>query len=80
MDIKLNGMNQKFRPLVYVGGGIVLVLLFFAMCCTVVDSGEVGIRFAERAGLWWRRRNMQGMGILQPRYHQCVHLSYVYPA
>ena len=38
-------LNEKYRPLIYIGGGIVAVLIFFAMCCTVVDSGEVGIRF-----------------------------------
>ena len=39
-------MNNKLsRPLMYVVGGIVLVLIFFAVCCTVVDSGEVGIKF-----------------------------------
>ena len=39
-------MNNKLsRPLMYVIGGIVLVLVFFAVCCTVVDSGEVGIKF-----------------------------------
>ena len=39
-------MNNKLsRPLMYVVGGIVLVLFFFAVCCTVVDSGEVGIKF-----------------------------------
>ena len=38
-------LKEKFRPLIYIGGGILAVLIFFAMCCTVVDSGEVGIRF-----------------------------------
>lgn len=37
--------NKLSRPLMYVVGGIVLVLIFFAVCCTVVDSGEVGIKF-----------------------------------
>ena len=38
-------LKEKYRPLIYIGGGILAVLIFFAMCCTVVDSGEVGIRF-----------------------------------
>ena len=38
-------MKQYYRILAYVGGGIALVLILFATCCTVVDSGEVGIRF-----------------------------------
>ena len=38
-------MKEYYRILAYVGGGIVLVLILFATCCTVVDSGEVGIRF-----------------------------------
>ncbi len=42
----MNSIKElKFRPLIYIGGGILAVLIFFAMCCTVVDSGEVGIRF-----------------------------------
>ena len=38
-------MKQYYRILAYVGGGIALILILFATCCTVVDSGEVGIRF-----------------------------------
>ena len=38
-------MKQNYRVLAYVGGGIALILILFATCCTVVDSGEVGIRF-----------------------------------
>ena len=44
-------MNTKFienplvRLLVIAGGALALILIFFATCCTVVDSGEVGIRF-----------------------------------
>ena len=34
-----------YRTLAMVGGGFALVLILFATCCTVVDSGEVGIRF-----------------------------------
>ena len=42
----MNSIKElKFRPLIYIGGGILAVLIFFAMCCTVVDSGEVGIQF-----------------------------------
>jgi regulator of protease activity HflC (stomatin/prohibitin superfamily) len=38
-------MKQNYRILAIAGGCIALVLILFATCCTVVDSGEVGIRF-----------------------------------
>ena len=38
-------IKEYYRPLAIAGGSILLVLILFATCCTVVDSGEVGIRF-----------------------------------
>ena len=38
-------MNKNYRLLTIVGGSIAAVLILFSVCCTVVDSGEVGIRF-----------------------------------
>ena len=37
--------NPIFRNIAIVGGCLLIILIFFATCCTVVDSGEVGIRF-----------------------------------
>ena len=48
-------MNTKFienplvRLLVIAGGALALILIFFTTCCTVVDPGEVGIRFHKRS-------------------------------
>ena len=38
-------MNKNYRLLAIIGGSIAAVLILFSVCCTVVDSGEVGIRF-----------------------------------
>ena len=37
--------NPVFRTFAIVAGSILFLLIVFATCCTVVDSGEVGIRF-----------------------------------
>ena len=37
-------MKTYLKPLAYAGGALVLILILFSTCCTVVDSGEVGIR------------------------------------
>ena len=37
--------NPVFRTFAIGAGGILFLLIVFATCCTVVDSGEVGIRF-----------------------------------
>ena len=41
--IKIPSGPLKF--LLYVGAAILLVIIIFTACCTVVDSGEVGIKF-----------------------------------
>ena len=41
MEFGLKSVDQRWRPLVVIGGAILFVMIFFAMCCTVVDSGEV---------------------------------------
>ena len=38
-------MKQNYRKLVIALSCIALVIILFAACCTVVDSGEVGIKF-----------------------------------
>ena len=38
-------MKQSYRKLVIALSCIALVIIIFAACCTVVDSGEVGIKF-----------------------------------
>ena len=38
-------VKPYYRMLAYAGGAIALIFIIFATCCTVVDSGEVGIRF-----------------------------------
>ncbi|MBP5290042.1 MAG: prohibitin family protein [Paludibacteraceae bacterium] len=38
-------MKQNYRKLVIALSCIALVIIIFAACCTVVDSGEVGIKF-----------------------------------
>ena len=38
-------VKPYYRALAYAGGAIALIFILFATCCTVVDSGEVGIRF-----------------------------------
>ena len=42
---KTESMKTYLKPLAYAGGALVLILILFSTCCTVVDSGEVGIRF-----------------------------------
>ena len=42
---KTENMKTYLKPLAYAGGALVLILILFSTCCTVVDSGEVGIRF-----------------------------------
>ena len=37
--------NKLYKMLAIVAGCIVFVIIVFTACCTVVDSGEVGIRF-----------------------------------
>ena len=37
--------NKLYRPLAIVGGSFVFLIIIFTACCTVVDSGEVGIKF-----------------------------------
>ena len=38
-------IKPYYRLMAYAVGAFVLILVLFATCCTVVDSGEVGIRF-----------------------------------
>ena len=38
-------MKQYYQLLAIAGGCLAVILIFFTICCTVVDSGEVGIRF-----------------------------------
>ena len=38
-------MEKWIRNLIAIAGSILLVLIVFFACCTVVDSGEVGIKF-----------------------------------
>ena len=38
-----NSIKPYYRMLAYCGSAFVLVMILFATCCTVVDSGEVGI-------------------------------------
>ena len=38
-------MKPYYRIIAIIGGCIALVFILFSVCCTVVDSGEVGIRF-----------------------------------
>jgi len=38
-------MNQLYRVLAIVLGSIAVITILFTACCTVVDSGEVGIKF-----------------------------------
>ena len=37
--------NKLYRTLAIVGGSFVFLIIIFTACCTVVDSGEVGIKF-----------------------------------
>ena len=37
--------NKLYRTLAIIGGSFVLFIIIFTACCTVVDSGEVGIQF-----------------------------------
>ena len=41
----MDSVKPYYRVLAYCGGAIALIFILFATCCTVVDSGEVGIRF-----------------------------------
>ena len=41
----MNSLKPYYRLLAYGLGGFVFILILFTTCCTVVDSGEVGIRF-----------------------------------
>ena len=41
----MDSVKPYYRVLAYGGGVIALIFILFATCCTVVDSGEVGIRF-----------------------------------
>ena len=41
----INTIKPYYRVLAYGISAFVLVMILFATCCTVVDSGEVGIRF-----------------------------------
>ena len=41
----MNSLKPYYRLLAYCLGGFVFILILFTTCCTVVDSGEVGIRF-----------------------------------
>ena len=48
MSSNISGINTKsgtFRFFMYLGAGFLLLIILFAVCCTVVDSGEVGIKF-----------------------------------
>ena len=38
-------MEKQIRNLIAIAGSVLLVLIIFFACCTVVDSGEVGIKF-----------------------------------
>ena len=37
--------NKLYRTLAIIGGSFVLFIIIFTACCSVVDSGEVGIKF-----------------------------------
>ena len=39
----MNSLKPYYRLLAYGLGGFVFILILFTTCCTVVDSGEVGI-------------------------------------
>ena len=41
----INSIKPYYRVLAYGDSAFLLVIILFATCCTVVDSGEVGIRF-----------------------------------
>ena len=48
MSSNISGINTKsgtVRFFMYLGAGFLLLIILFAVCCTVVDSGEVGIKF-----------------------------------
>ena len=38
-------MKKQIRNLIAIAGSALLVVIIFFACCTVVDSGEVGIKF-----------------------------------
>ena len=38
-------MEKQIRKLIAIAGSVLLVVIIFFACCTVVDSGEVGIKF-----------------------------------
>lgn len=38
-------MEKLIRNVIAIAGSVLLVLILFFLCCTVVDSGEVGIKF-----------------------------------
>ena len=38
-------MDKFLKPLIVVGISVIVLLIVFFSCCTVVDSGEVGIKF-----------------------------------
>ena len=38
-------MEKQIRNLIAIAGSVLLVVIIFFACCTVVDSGEVGIKF-----------------------------------
>jgi hypothetical protein len=37
-------MEKQIRNLIAIAGSVLLVLIIFFACCTVVDSGEMGIK------------------------------------
>jgi regulator of protease activity HflC (stomatin/prohibitin superfamily) len=38
-------LNKTTKTLIAVGASILVVLIIFSACCTVVDAGEVGVKF-----------------------------------